>query len=267
MYESTLHVNQIHVGPIQPMAKWNISIIPYLDNRNMVLAIQETIQSIVTKFRIHTSCRPILPCGRTGPFWIKVNRTEQLPETQAGLWLVNMPYAAMLAILDRKTFQLVSFLPVSFACCQIIPALNIRMQKLIYMYCKCWNIKNVFELVYNCDYIVSLPGRAVDTLWLMVKKLLSHWQPATLPQVAIRTYQLAFPLWRLSCALRLVRPFPPEQLFVQIIRYCFTLDLHRWFPQITMSVKFANGPFPLSSSPWKWFVILSKDCLGSAYTV
>ena len=85
-----------------------------------------------------------------------------------------MPYAALLAILDRQTFELISFLPVSIACCQTLFALNIQIQKLIYMNSKCWNLKNVLEFFYNCNYIGSVPGKAIDTIWSMVLRLPSH---------------------------------------------------------------------------------------------
>ena len=55
MYDSVSHVYQIHVGPIRPIAIWNISKTSYLDSRNTILAFQKYIQSIVTKLRIHTS--------------------------------------------------------------------------------------------------------------------------------------------------------------------------------------------------------------------
>ena len=45
---------------------------------------------------------------------------------QDELRLVKTPYAAMLALLNRQTFELVSFSPVSIACCQTSIILQIK---------------------------------------------------------------------------------------------------------------------------------------------
>ena len=62
----------------------------------------------------------------------------------------------MLAILQRQTFELVSFLPVKIACCQVLTALNIQIHKTHLHKLKIPEVKTTFSSLLTIAIILAV---------------------------------------------------------------------------------------------------------------